>query len=194
VRRENLNGTYDIHTNLMQYPKIMQPTHARWERIEPPQSDEDSRRRLLASASTVLNESERPADGDTAMEDTTETSGPATSKPDAPNTVFSSLPAIFARNFSIEDIYYESPQDTARGIPGPDGDMHDLGHNGFVSASKDEKPALQVGEDILAELPPECREAYIEAAAREWEWKSRWRGQERDGYRAPLPLNYTWNP
>jgi chromatin structure-remodeling complex protein RSC7 len=31
----NLNGVYDIHTNTMQYPKIMQPTHARWEAVEP---------------------------------------------------------------------------------------------------------------------------------------------------------------
>jgi chromatin structure-remodeling complex protein RSC7 len=178
----------------MQYPKIMQPTHARWQPIEAPESDEASRRRLLASASRVLNEPELPAEGDTTMEDTKEAKRSPTSKSDAPKTIFSSLPAIFARNFSIEDIYYESPQGPTPGIPGPNGDMHDLGHNGFVSASEDEKPVLQVGDEILAELPPECREAYIEAAAREWEWKSRWRGQERDGCRAPLPLNYTWNP
>lgn len=29
VRRQNLNGVYDIHTNTMFYPRTMQPTHAR---------------------------------------------------------------------------------------------------------------------------------------------------------------------
>jgi hypothetical protein len=33
VRRANLNGLYDIHTNQMHYPSIMQPTHARIEQI-----------------------------------------------------------------------------------------------------------------------------------------------------------------
>ncbi|KAL9598383.1 MAG: hypothetical protein Q9219_004545 [cf. Caloplaca sp. 3 TL-2023] len=30
-RRQNLAGVYDLHTNALQYSKIMQPTHARWE-------------------------------------------------------------------------------------------------------------------------------------------------------------------
>ncbi|KAK4153477.1 chromatin remodelling complex Rsc7/Swp82 subunit-domain-containing protein [Chaetomidium leptoderma] len=33
VRRQNLNGVYDINTNQMHYPGIMQPTHARIEQI-----------------------------------------------------------------------------------------------------------------------------------------------------------------
>jgi chromatin structure-remodeling complex protein RSC7 len=32
-RNAILNGIYDPHTNIMQYPKSMQPTHARWEQI-----------------------------------------------------------------------------------------------------------------------------------------------------------------
>lgn len=34
TRRRNLKGVYDVHTNVMQYPKIMQPTHARWEQVD----------------------------------------------------------------------------------------------------------------------------------------------------------------
>ncbi|KAL3427825.1 nuclear localization protein [Phlyctema vagabunda] len=34
IRRSNLNGIYDPHTNVMHYPKIMQPTHAKWEQID----------------------------------------------------------------------------------------------------------------------------------------------------------------
>ncbi|KAL2019261.1 hypothetical protein VTK56DRAFT_9805 [Thermocarpiscus australiensis] len=33
VRRANLNGVYDIHTNQIHYPRIMQPTHARIEQV-----------------------------------------------------------------------------------------------------------------------------------------------------------------
>lgn len=33
ARSENRNGVYDIHTNIMQYPAHMQPTHARWEMV-----------------------------------------------------------------------------------------------------------------------------------------------------------------
>lgn len=31
ARDENRNGVYDIHTNVIQWPAILQPTHARWE-------------------------------------------------------------------------------------------------------------------------------------------------------------------
>ncbi|KAI4157678.1 MAG: hypothetical protein L6R39_000630 [Caloplaca ligustica] len=31
IRRQNLEGVYDTHTNIVHYPRIMQPTHARWE-------------------------------------------------------------------------------------------------------------------------------------------------------------------
>ncbi|KAI9792772.1 MAG: hypothetical protein M1816_001504 [Peltula sp. TS41687] len=33
-RRKNLNGVYEPHTNAWQYPKTMQPTHARWEKVD----------------------------------------------------------------------------------------------------------------------------------------------------------------
>ncbi|KAF2148195.1 hypothetical protein K461DRAFT_232760 [Myriangium duriaei CBS 260.36] len=36
LRRANLAGVYDTHTNLMLYPKIMQPTHARWTPVPRP--------------------------------------------------------------------------------------------------------------------------------------------------------------
>ncbi|KAI1819015.1 hypothetical protein F4861DRAFT_200734 [Xylaria intraflava] len=34
IRRHNLAGVYDIHTNTIQYPAIMQPTHVRIEQVE----------------------------------------------------------------------------------------------------------------------------------------------------------------
>lgn len=35
IRRLNNTGVYDIHTNVMQYPKAMQPTRARIEQVAP---------------------------------------------------------------------------------------------------------------------------------------------------------------
>lgn len=34
ARKDNEHGIYDIHTNLMQEPADMQPTHARWEEVQ----------------------------------------------------------------------------------------------------------------------------------------------------------------
>jgi chromatin structure-remodeling complex protein RSC7 len=39
LRRANLDGIYDAHTNLMCYPKTTQPTHARWEEVPPSESN-----------------------------------------------------------------------------------------------------------------------------------------------------------
>jgi len=194
-RRENLEGLYDIHTNIMQYPRIMQPTHVRWESVTPPDSNRPGRLRLLNSASAVAlgltnGITHQPSDNQ------------LTSNPDSqigdvnkPATIFPTVPAIFSRNFSIHDIYYESPPFTSLGLPGPDGDVLDLGSNGLISTStKDGNPVFHASPTVLAELSPDCQAAYREAAEREWEWKQLWRGENMDGARAVLPLNYSWNP
>ncbi|KAL8799815.1 MAG: hypothetical protein Q9182_005610 [Xanthomendoza sp. 2 TL-2023] len=59
IRRKNLEGVYDPHTNTLQYPRIMQPTHAQWEDSRGPQrsrSPEQSRRAdsRLPEVSAVL--------------------------------------------------------------------------------------------------------------------------------------------
>jgi chromatin structure-remodeling complex protein RSC7 len=41
ARRLNFDGLYDIHTNTIQWPGHMQPTHARWEKINNNHPDED---------------------------------------------------------------------------------------------------------------------------------------------------------
>jgi chromatin structure-remodeling complex protein RSC7 len=39
LRKANLEGVYDPHTNLMCYPKVTQPTHARWEEVPSSETD-----------------------------------------------------------------------------------------------------------------------------------------------------------
>lgn len=41
IRKLNNAGVYDIHTNVMQYPAVMQPTHACFEQVNP--EDEELR-------------------------------------------------------------------------------------------------------------------------------------------------------
>ncbi|KAI1370675.1 chromatin remodelling complex Rsc7/Swp82 subunit-domain-containing protein [Hypoxylon crocopeplum] len=42
IRRQNLSGVYDVHTNMMQYSAIMQPTHARFEQVANSSAPSDS--------------------------------------------------------------------------------------------------------------------------------------------------------
>ncbi|KAI5926262.1 chromatin remodelling complex Rsc7/Swp82 subunit-domain-containing protein [Camillea tinctor] len=44
IRRQNLSGVYDIHTNMLQYPAITQPTHARIEQVTDSAAPTDSAR------------------------------------------------------------------------------------------------------------------------------------------------------
>jgi chromatin structure-remodeling complex protein RSC7 len=48
ARKANFDGIYDVHTNAVLYPKDMQSTHGRWEKIDDanPSQDEDLTRRL----------------------------------------------------------------------------------------------------------------------------------------------------
>lgn len=196
----NISGTYDIHTNIMMYPKIMQPTVARWEPIEPPESDGTSRQRLITRAKAALDKPD--ADGDISMEKSTEetdqntTQNGDSSEPnpsdEPPSTIFPPVTPMYSRNFAIHDLHFESAPDSTLGNPGPDGHMRDIGNKGLIEMTDNGEPGFNMPPEVLAELPAECREAYLEAAAREYEWKNKWKGETGDGLRAHLPLNFHW--
>ncbi|KAI1440055.1 chromatin remodelling complex Rsc7/Swp82 subunit-domain-containing protein [Annulohypoxylon stygium] len=42
IRRQNLSGVYDVHTNTMQFPASMQPTHAKFEQVADSAAPTDS--------------------------------------------------------------------------------------------------------------------------------------------------------
>lgn len=42
-RKANFSGLYDIHTNTVQWPKHMQSTHGRWEKVNDERADEDDK-------------------------------------------------------------------------------------------------------------------------------------------------------
>jgi chromatin structure-remodeling complex protein RSC7 len=154
-----LNGIYDPHNNVMQYPAIMQPTHARWE-IAPDAADEATSGINGISLNAHTQDDEK---------------FPASDAP-APS-IFAPVKPIYARNFLIVDTMYENPSSSHLGVPGPDGGDYDLGFNGLAG----------IPDDIKNELPLECRQAFDKALNKEIEWKSRWGTEALDSKRkAPI--------
>jgi chromatin structure-remodeling complex protein RSC7 len=89
------------------------------------------------------------------------------------HTMFAPIPPIVSRNYMVIDTVFESAPITNPGVPGPDGEFFDLGINGLSSVS----------DEVKAELPPDCLEAFEKALAAEKEWKSRWGSETQDGLR-----------
>jgi chromatin structure-remodeling complex protein RSC7 len=115
LRRANLNGIYDPHTNVMQYPKTMQPTHARWEQID----DNE----VQTNGSLPNGHAEDPENGEV-------------------HSMFTPVQPIYSRNYMIVDTVYESAPASDFGVPGPDGDAYDLGFNGLTGVPDDIKAEL----------------------------------------------------
>jgi chromatin structure-remodeling complex protein RSC7 len=145
ARQKNRNGLYDIHTNSMQWPSALQPTHARWR---------------IVNDGTV---------------DGTDLGAELAEK----MTIFPKLDSIYARNFRIHDVYLETAPDATMGAPG---------------IADDGSCLSNIPDDLVDELPPECRDAFQEARLREIEWKSRWRTEAVDGKRAHFLPATTWFP
>ncbi|KAL2824622.1 chromatin remodelling complex Rsc7/Swp82 subunit-domain-containing protein [Aspergillus cavernicola] len=189
TRQRNLQGVYDIHTNLIQYPKIMQPSHARWERLPPPDPRTASKLTKDMSSLTLSNGIVEEENGNAQPETESHENKPKEENP----TIFSTIPAAFSRRFAILDVHCESPPCSNMGLPGPDGDLHDLGANGLISVANPKHPEF-VSPETLEELPVECKEALVEAASQEWEWKSRWCSEVDDGARTVPLKSYAWFP
>lgn len=160
-RRRNLHGVYDVHTNAMQYPKIMQPTHARWEQI-PTASPESKKLRI--------------SDGESANE----TISPVPGQGQGSDTIFPAVPAAYTRTFMITDTYYKGPSSSTLGYPGPDEAVLDIGPPGLT----------HVPEKVLAELPDSCRQSFYEARAEERQWKESWGTEDDDHARSQLRITY----
>lgn len=141
----------------MQYPAIMQPTHARW---EPVTSMEDTTANGLMDGLTI-NEKHDPEKLPDANAQT--------------SSIFSPVKPAHARNFLIVDTVYENPPYSHLGVPGPNGQSLDTSFNGLAAVS----------DEIKDLLPPSCREAFDAALAKELEWKSRWGTEAQDSMRKP---------
>ncbi|KAI1334925.1 chromatin remodelling complex Rsc7/Swp82 subunit-domain-containing protein [Xylariaceae sp. FL0016] len=136
VRRMNLRGVYDVHTNQMQFPASMQPTHARIEQVM---------------------DSSAPVDSDH----------------------FPPLNPTIPRNFTVLDTYMESSPAGIAPAVYEKGEVSDL--------LKDFQGLGAVSDDIMAELPPDCRKAFDEALNKENAWKARW-GPEKETMHRRQPI------
>ncbi|KAJ5908956.1 hypothetical protein N7495_001638 [Penicillium taxi] len=177
MRRAALSGVYDVHTNIMQYPQIMQPTHARFESVPPPDAAG-----LTADLSSLNIDS---AINDHASPEANSAEPPAT-------TIFPPVPASMSDRYVVQDIIYESPQYSNMGIPGPDGDLRNPNQNGLVSIANGHPEFMS--PEIIAMLPDDCKEAFIKAAADEAEWKLKWSTEANDGARSLPHKGTAWYP
>lgn len=130
ARQYQSKGIYDIHTNMMHFPAVMQPTHVRIEQLP-------------------LTDGESPSESKT----------------------FPDVPPRVARNFLVMDTHMETP---------PSG----VSTSAYgVTATADFLTPFRgldaVSDDIKDLLPPECRQAFDDAAAEEQAWKGRW-GKESE--------------
>lgn len=95
-------------------------------------------------------------------------------------SIFSDLVPMFTRNFMIADTYLATPPLSGLGIPGPDGEVLDIGTGGLGD----------VPDHVLTELPESCRQAFNWARAEEMKWKGSWGTEDKDGARAKLRISY----
>lgn len=185
MRLANLSGVYDTHTNMMFYPQIMQPTHARWEQIPPPSATAPSDRRQLPNGLTnghrLPNGLSESAEHDDAMDIET-----IQRHDELGTTIFSDVPAIVSRNFAIIDTHYTAPPISNAGYPGPDGSILDpaSGPNGLSS----------IPDDIANELPDDCKRALESARKTEIAWKRQWGTEADSGMRGDLKVGFNGYP
>ncbi|KAL9125851.1 MAG: hypothetical protein Q9217_005006 [Psora testacea] len=164
-RRQNLKGVYDVHTNFMQYPRIMQPTHARWEHVQLLPPDSHPLQNGFKKSDDLMN-------GGTL---------PLNRHPQLEGTIFPEVLPMYTYKFLVSDTYYEMPTTSTLGYPGPDEALLDIGPPGLS----------QVADDVIAELPTSCRQAFFKARAEEHGWKRKW-SAEIDSY-AKSKLRITYN-
>ena len=83
----------------MQYPSIMQPTHARWEQIDDAEVE----------AANSINGNLRSGHSIEHVE-----------------SIFTPIKPIYSRNYMIVDTVYETAPASNIGVPGPDGNAYHI--------------------------------------------------------------------
>lgn len=169
ARREALDGVYDIHSNMVHYPQIMQPTHARWEEILPEST--------VDSNGEHVNTDENQA-SENILHDARDIDGKADKA--KTDTIFPPVPSIIRRNYMIADTYFIGAPQPDMPYPGPDGDLYDIGARDLT----------HVTQDVIDELDDYCKAEFYKARAQLIEWKKQWDTETRDGGRAPVRITY----
>lgn len=156
----------------MQYPKIMQPTHARWEHLPAPSAASKALRPSSDGANGVLINGAVDHDKDHEMVDG--------DQQQEAETIFPPVRPLYSRNFLIVDTHFVGPSISDLGVPGPDGDVVDIEHRGLID----------VPDEVLSALPRDCLKAFVEARDEELKWKNGWGTETEDGLRARFKVDY----
>lgn len=183
LRRANLNGVYDTHTNMMFYPKIMQPTHVRWEQVAPPEDPTEAETKQLTNG---LTNGHQLPNGTEVEEDAMDIEQQQRRLTAESPTMFHPVPAPVSRTFTVVDTVFTSPPVSGTGYPGPDGNIKDptSGPNGLSS----------IPDDIADELPEDCRRAFEAERAKERAWKRQWGTEVQSGLRGGLKIGFNGWP
>lgn len=177
TRKSTHSGVYDPHTNMMFFPKTMQPTHAKWEQIPPPTQPESTPH--LANGTAHTN-------GDSTSDPTSlDLSSQQNHNPQQP-TIFTPVPPAVSRNYAVIDTAYTAPPLTSAGYPGPDGSITD--------PTSGSQGLSQIPQDLLDELPEDCRRAFESARAAEVGWKKQWGGEAESCLRGGLKIGFSGYP
>jgi chromatin structure-remodeling complex protein RSC7 len=178
IRKENLAGLYDIHTNTIQMPAHVQPTRAVFEPVVDDDEGGYDRHDSEGAKNNNINDINNISNinNNTAATTTTPTIFP---KPDAKMT----------RNHLVLDIYHRGPGAglASAAYEQPYDDSDPLAPFRGLSA---------VSAEIRALLPPACRAAFDSARVHEIAWRTGWdeaRARERDSRRA-LVIDRTVQP
>jgi chromatin structure-remodeling complex protein RSC7 len=100
------------------------------------------------------------------------------------HTIFSPVSNLVARNFLVVDTTFVAPTISGVGLPGPETYISDLNPNGLPN----------LDQEMMDELPEECRTALLQAKEKENKWKQQWGTETENGMRAKLKIGFLGFP
>ncbi|KAF2863717.1 hypothetical protein K470DRAFT_209822 [Piedraia hortae CBS 480.64] len=103
------------------------------------------------------------------------------------NSTFPPLPEKIPQNFFVADMQCLGAPQAGAGYPGPDGHIRDV-------ASGNVGGLCGIADEIIAELPPSCRKAFLKAKKVEQGWKNYWSTETTDAHRQDLIIGLNGYP
>lgn len=212
ARRAALAGVYDPHCNMMLYPRASQPTHARWEQLYPPTTDNTEESTLQDRSSTSSNFPPLPPlllvnhlTTDTVFESPPFTGlgvpGPDGDAVDIGINGLSQMEDLLDDCKNVDDevghgsnVMSNTAMDVDK-ITNGDQDMQDIKPDSDTSRALGNNDDDDGGDiDVNTTIPQHCREALATALAAQKNWQRRWHTETTDGARGRLKMGFVGVP